>query len=174
MTCQNGTITSASDTQNKDLFFALKGGLNRFGIVTSAVLKTHPQTDVWGGLRIYPSSSVPAVIAATRQFNDQNTDPKAQLITTLDGGPLGTTAMVLFFYDGPSKPDVFNLFNGIIHLTSNTGTSSFTSYIPKFPAYIVTNLRGRFATISTSAFTSGYLAAIKNQTDVSCIPLVSS
>ncbi|KAK4164091.1 bifunctional solanapyrone synthase [Cladorrhinum sp. PSN259] len=162
----NGTITTASATQNPSLFFALKGGLNRFGVVTSAVLKTHPQPEqVWGGLRIYPSTSVPQVLAATQAFYNTSTDPKTQIITTLDGGPLGTTAMVLFFHDGPTKPAVFDTFDGILHLSSSTGPSSFTTYITKFPSYIVRNLRGRFATLSTSALTPGFMAAIKNQTD---------
>ena len=39
---QNGTIATIDATQ-PDLFFALKGGLNRFGIVTSAVYRTHVQ-----------------------------------------------------------------------------------------------------------------------------------
>jgi hypothetical protein len=43
---QNGTITTASSAKNTDLFFALKGGLNRFGIVTSAVYYTHQQPDL--------------------------------------------------------------------------------------------------------------------------------
>lgn len=45
---QNGTITTASKQNNQDLFFALKGGLNRFGIVTAAEFYTHPQPPkVW-------------------------------------------------------------------------------------------------------------------------------
>ncbi len=45
---KNGTITTASSSTNTDLYFALKGGLNRFGIVTSAEFYTHPQLDnVW-------------------------------------------------------------------------------------------------------------------------------
>lgn len=45
---QNGTITTASASTNTDLFFALKGGLNRFAIVTSIVYETHPQPpQIW-------------------------------------------------------------------------------------------------------------------------------
>lgn len=43
LTCQDGTITRASATDNPELFFALKGGLNRFGVVTSVELYTHKQ-----------------------------------------------------------------------------------------------------------------------------------
>lgn len=47
LTClKNGTITTASADTNPDLFFALKGGLNKFGIVISAVFSTHPQPDL--------------------------------------------------------------------------------------------------------------------------------
>jgi hypothetical protein len=52
---QNGTITTASANTNTDLFFALKGGLNRFAIVTSIVYKTHPQPP-----QIYVSNPKPA------------------------------------------------------------------------------------------------------------------
>lgn len=41
---KNGTITRV-DSSEPDLFFALKGGLNRFGVVTSAEFYTHEQPD---------------------------------------------------------------------------------------------------------------------------------
>lgn len=44
---KNGTITSVTPDQ-ADLFFALKGGLNRFGAVTSVEYYTHKQVPtVW-------------------------------------------------------------------------------------------------------------------------------
>ncbi|KAK4170851.1 hypothetical protein QBC36DRAFT_111704 [Triangularia setosa] len=162
----NGTITTASPSYNQDLYFALKGGKNRFGIVTSAVMRTHPQGRVWGGLRIYPSTSVPALLNATRLFQTENTNPKAGLITTLEGGPLGTTALVLMFYDGPEKPPIFSLFDGIPFLVSGTlPNRKWTDFIASFPAELKLNLRGTFASVSTSTFTARFLQAIKNETD---------
>ncbi|KAH9240678.1 Glucooligosaccharide oxidase [Colletotrichum gloeosporioides 23] len=38
----NGTVTRASNHQNSDLFFALRGAGAGFGIVTEFVMKTHP------------------------------------------------------------------------------------------------------------------------------------
>lgn len=163
---QNGTVTTASPSYNQDLFFALKGGKNRFGIVTSAIFRTHPQGRVWGGLRIYPSTSVPALLNATRLFQTENTDPKAGLITTLEGGALGTTALVLMFYDGPEKPPIFDLFDGIPFLVSGTlPNRKWTNFIASFPAELKLNLRGTFASVSTSTLTTRFLDAIKNETD---------
>lgn len=40
----NGTVTMV-DASTPDLFFALKGGLNRFGVVTMIEFETHEQAD---------------------------------------------------------------------------------------------------------------------------------
>ena len=39
----NGTITRASETENADLFWALRGAGASFGIITEFVVKTHPE-----------------------------------------------------------------------------------------------------------------------------------
>lgn len=161
----NGTITYATGSHNTDLFWALKGGKNRFGIVTSAVLKTHPQSKVWGGLRIYPSTSVPALLEATKRFFYENTDDKASVITTLEGSPLGTSALALFFYDGPEKPSSFDVFDNIPWVASTTWQKNWTSFLQSFPANLKLNLRGTFATVSTSELTPRFMAAVKNESD---------
>lgn len=73
-----------------------------------------------GGLATYDSVHVDAVLSATSQFSLNNKDPKAQMITTLEGGALGTTALVLFFYDGPDRPSAYDGFTGIPALVDAT------------------------------------------------------
>jgi FAD/FMN-containing dehydrogenase len=46
----NGTIVTASDSENTDLFWALKGGSSNFGIVASFTLRTFPSTQIWAGV----------------------------------------------------------------------------------------------------------------------------
>ncbi|KAJ9376548.1 CAZyme family AA7 [Paecilomyces variotii] len=161
----NGTITTV-DSSQPDLFFALKGGLNRFGIVTSAVYRTHPQTDqVYGGLAYYAADQVPAILNATVEFYKQNTDPKAQIITTLEGSGIGTTSLTLFFYDGPLKPAIFDLFDGIPAVYNGAKVQSFSQVVQEFPATLEVNIRGTFDTLSTSKLTQGFVDAVKNETD---------
>jgi FAD/FMN-containing dehydrogenase len=65
----NGSITTVEASSNSDLTFALKGGLNRFGIVTSIVYKTVPQPNlVYGGYQYFESSAILALINATYTF----------------------------------------------------------------------------------------------------------
>jgi FAD/FMN-containing dehydrogenase len=43
MVLPNGTLATASETNNADLFWAIRGGGNRFGIVYRFTAKAHPQ-----------------------------------------------------------------------------------------------------------------------------------
>ncbi|KAK0649838.1 hypothetical protein B0T16DRAFT_410762 [Cercophora newfieldiana] len=164
----NGTITTASERFNRDLFFALKGGMNKFGIVTSAVFSTHQQPPkVYGGLIIYPSSSVPTLLNQTVAFSSGSTDKRTQIITTIGGSPTGNTALALFFHDGPEKPSSFAPFEGIPHLLNTVKSQSFLKFVQSVPSELaqVANVRGAFATMSTSDITAKFAYAIKAECD---------
>lgn len=120
-----------------------------------------------GGLAVYGIPDVPAILSATADFFDSNTDPKAQIITTLSGAATGTTALVLFFYDGPSRPPIFEPFDQFVPVLTTIQTKTFSSFVSEFQSGLVTNARGTFNTVSTSKLTPNFLAAVRNQTDVS-------
>ncbi|EEB97643.1 hypothetical protein MPER_02999 [Moniliophthora perniciosa FA553] len=76
----NGTVVTANaNNQYKDLFKALKGGGNRFGIVTRYEVDAYHTDDKrWVvGVIQYPESSVEAVIKATARFTREVKDPNA-------------------------------------------------------------------------------------------------
>ncbi|KAF2643780.1 FAD binding domain-containing protein [Massarina eburnea CBS 473.64] len=60
----SGIIVTASPTNYPDLYWALRGGGNNFGIVTKFNLKTISQGLMWGGSRIHLEDQFPAVINA--------------------------------------------------------------------------------------------------------------
>lgn len=79
----NGDIVVASATQNRDLFRALKGGGNQYGIVTQFVLKTYNVgAQIWGGFRTYPQNKTDQVVAAIAKFTSSYPDVKAAIIPT--------------------------------------------------------------------------------------------
>ncbi|KAL8713088.1 MAG: hypothetical protein Q9225_006844, partial [Loekoesia sp. 1 TL-2023] len=79
----DGQIVNANATSNPDLWFALKGGSNNFGIVTRFDLKTFPQGKIWGGTIYNPISTLPDQIQAFVKFNNATSvDPNAALINT--------------------------------------------------------------------------------------------
>ncbi|KAJ4388552.1 hypothetical protein N0V93_006010 [Gnomoniopsis smithogilvyi] len=160
----NGTITTASADTNPDLFWALQGGLNKFGVVTSAEFNTHTQPDqIYGGIIIYSTDYNDQIIAATQKFSEVNTDPKAQLITTLNTTPLGSLTFVIYFYDGPDPGNVFSMFDGIESTINLVSTQTFSSFVSLVDSNIQTSPRGSFNTMPTTKLSAGFLAAVANQ-----------
>ncbi|KAI6710309.1 hypothetical protein JHW43_007161 [Diplocarpon mali] len=79
----NGFVAIASSTSNPDLFFALKGGSNNFGIVTRIELATFAQGKVWGGSIFYPYSVKNQSLSAFVKFAGQESyDVYGALINT--------------------------------------------------------------------------------------------
>lgn len=50
----NGSILRASETQNSDLFWAMSGAGQNFGVATEFVMRAYPQGDMWIGLVLFP------------------------------------------------------------------------------------------------------------------------
>jgi hypothetical protein len=64
-----GDVVVASQTQNPDLFWALRGGGGNFGIVTHFTLRLHPVGQLlWGGMLIFPGVRGAEVMKAYRDF----------------------------------------------------------------------------------------------------------
>lgn len=60
----SGSITTASASTNPDLWRALKGGSNNFGIVTRFAARSFPSTKIWSGFLYMPASQAAKVLAA--------------------------------------------------------------------------------------------------------------
>ncbi|KAK2880121.1 hypothetical protein FQN49_000535 [Arthroderma sp. PD_2] len=64
----SGSVTTASPSTNPDLWRALKGGGNNFGILTSITVRSFPSSDIWSGFLYMPSSNATKVLSAFHEF----------------------------------------------------------------------------------------------------------
>jgi FAD/FMN-containing dehydrogenase len=65
----DGRLVHASENDNSDLFWALRGGGGNFGVVTSFTYRAHPVGPmVYCGLMVHMQSDAPAVLAHWREF----------------------------------------------------------------------------------------------------------
>ncbi|KAM5450103.1 hypothetical protein MaudCBS49596_004477 [Microsporum audouinii] len=64
----SGTVAIASPATNPDLWRALKGGGNNFGILTSITLRSFPSSDIWSGFLYLPSSGAQKALHAFHEF----------------------------------------------------------------------------------------------------------
>jgi FAD/FMN-containing dehydrogenase/pimeloyl-ACP methyl ester carboxylesterase len=63
----DGRIVNATEEENPDLLWALRGGGGSFGVVTALELELHPLgPEVWGGLALFGSERAHEVIRAFR------------------------------------------------------------------------------------------------------------
>ncbi|KAF4955717.1 hypothetical protein FSARC_11778 [Fusarium sarcochroum] len=68
----DGSIVTASKSENPDLFWALRGAGSSYGVVTQFTSKAFPQDDIWGGLMILPPQALPTVIEFLNKWGATN------------------------------------------------------------------------------------------------------
>lgn len=59
----------ASPYQHPDLYKALRGGGNNFGIVTQFTLRTFEQGQIWGGFILHPPNTTAENLQRLQEFN---------------------------------------------------------------------------------------------------------
>lgn len=112
MVLADGNITNANLGQNKDLFWALKGGGPNFGIVTRFDLYTIPVGVIWYKVTVHSLEQAFEIFDAFVQWqNEWSSDIKSTAIigVTLDSISLGLV------YSAPlqKRPEVFAMFDNI-------------------------------------------------------------
>ena len=64
----SGEVVTASDDDNPDLFWAIRGGGGNFGVVTSFELQAHPVESVLSGPVLYVLDAAPSLLSFYRDF----------------------------------------------------------------------------------------------------------
>lgn len=112
----NGTTVEANKTSNSDLWIALRGGSNNFGIVTRFDLKTFEQGNFWGGIVYYPITTASQQLTAFYNFaKDPSYDDYSALIQSFGySGGQGSAAVNGLYYTKPQpNPPTLQPFTAI-------------------------------------------------------------
>lgn len=98
----DGQFRKASEDENPDLFWALRGGGGNFGVVTSFEFQLHQVgPTVLGGLVLHPIAKAKEVLRFCGEFGSSLPDKAfilAALLTSPDGEPM---AAMLLSHNGP-------------------------------------------------------------------------
>lgn len=92
----DGRIVEASQEVHQDLFYALKGGGNNFGIVTRFDMVTFPTHDVWDGTIVQSIDETDSIIDALVSLTDN-----------LDVSDNPDAHFLGIWTHSPQMPDVF-------------------------------------------------------------------
>ncbi|KAK8100145.1 FAD-binding oxidoreductase [Apiospora kogelbergensis] len=149
----DGSTVDANESSHSDLFWALKGGSNNFGIVTSFTLKTYPVHNVWGGTRLIKWDQVDDFLDTMLEYDaSPERDPLASVNINLPATNSTTLGIVLtLVYLKPvEKPAVFSLFDKFETLMDTTGIKTLTQVMSEFPTPAIPRIRFHAMTVKPS------------------------
>jgi hypothetical protein len=90
----DGVLRTASATQHKDLFWAIRGAGHNFGVVTSFEYRLHPVGPVLGGTILHPFARATEVLRFYREFTASQPD-ELQTWAGILTGPDGNLVVAL-------------------------------------------------------------------------------
>ncbi|KAI1194519.1 putative FAD-binding oxidoreductase [Nemania serpens] len=172
----DGAIVNANRHSHADLWWALKGGANNFGIVTRFTLTTYPTGNVWGGYRVYTLDALPALFDALLQYQSVAVkDVYANLM--MQAFPINATLGVLLnlVYNKPvESPAAFAPFYDIPAIADTVHIRPMTDFLagqipPSLPRlnWYATSFKTDatlFETVETIVTTAPELDTIRNLT----------
>ena len=68
MVTADGRFLIASETENEDLFWALRGGGGNFGVLTALEFRLHPVGDIYGGVMFYELKDAANILRFYRDY----------------------------------------------------------------------------------------------------------
>ncbi|KAF2114934.1 hypothetical protein BDV96DRAFT_494287 [Lophiotrema nucula] len=160
----NGTIVNANATHATDLFIALKGGSNNFGIVTRFDLRTFRQGDLWGGGIVYPNSTFEKLLGTFTSFKQlESFDPFAEIelsFVYLGSSSTSIATSSLYYAKPVVNATTFMPFMLVEPQLSNTLRISNTSDFAKETLALSTQNQSSVWATTTFTMTSTILSRI--------------
>ncbi len=98
MVVADGSILTASETENPDLFWGIRGGGSNFGACTEFVLKLYEQRrTVFAGVWVFPPPALERVTQVTRDWWNKGPSPNEGMIHIFSRAPTDGSVSVLIY-----------------------------------------------------------------------------
>jgi hypothetical protein len=123
----SGDIVTASETENADLFWGIRGGGSNFGVVYEFVIRLYPHAgSCFGGFMAFTADKIPGVVAAYRALEPFRPD---MAIMVGVAAPEGTTlVIVLPFLDTTDEEEGKEYFKDFYALGPVVDITAIRSY----------------------------------------------
>lgn len=124
----DGSIIEASDKENQDLFWALRGAGAQFGIVTRFVSHVHKQDKVWSGTLAYTADKLPELVDAANEVHDKDRGEGHCMAVGIgyapDGVTRGLSAIPLYHGSAADGEKYFSKLLEVQSVARDTGMMS--------------------------------------------------
>lgn len=103
MVTSDGSILEASESQNPDLFWAVRGAGAQIGVVTRFTSRVYTQGQVWSGTLTFIPDKLPELVAFANEFHNRDQREGHCLAIAVGYAPDGATRILstIPLYHGP-------------------------------------------------------------------------
>ncbi|KAL1611741.1 hypothetical protein SLS59_000460 [Nothophoma quercina] len=125
----SGSVVTASKDQNPDLFWAIRGAGQNFGVVTSFTFQGYPQPNpVFAGPLVFPPTALPQIVSFMNKFHSTN-DGNQALLVAFSSPPPANAPVILtqLFHNGPES-EAKQIFADLFALEPLANMSSMVPY----------------------------------------------
>lgn len=147
-----GTIIEVTPTRYPDLYWALRGGGNNFGLVVKFDMNLYPlpKGELWGGARVYTEPSFPGVIDAfTKVVTEATEDPNAgQWVAFLHAQGMKMASTEFWHAKSNSNASIFSGYDGLEAISDTTKVQSVPEYATELQKINPNGLRETYWTFS--------------------------
>lgn len=132
----SGLVVTATPTSYSDLFWALRGGGNNFGLVTNFKLRTLSLEKMWGGDRVFLEPQFPAAIDAFINLgqNSAQDTKAAQILSFIVQGGAKFASAQLEYAEPNANASIFAEWNAITPAVDNIGIYTLAELTEKLAA----------------------------------------
>ncbi|KAJ6190234.1 hypothetical protein N7519_000255 [Penicillium mononematosum] len=127
----SGLIVTASANSYPDLYWALRGGGNNFGLVTKYNMYTIPSPKMYGGARTFLETEFPQVINAwINVINNATVDGNAQqYVAFLQTQGMNLASAELTYVKNDPNPEIFKQYRNISAISDNSSAKTLVEYV---------------------------------------------
>ncbi|KAJ5296853.1 MFS transporter [Penicillium atrosanguineum] len=127
----SGVIVTASEFSHSDLYWALRGGGNNFGLVTRYNLYTIPCPEMRGGARTFLQTEFTDVVNAfINVANNASADGHAQqYVAFLQTGGTNLALAELTYTKNVTNPEIFKQYRSIPAVADTTTAKTLVQYV---------------------------------------------
>ncbi|KAM5534865.1 hypothetical protein V8D89_011420 [Ganoderma adspersum] len=146
----DGSILTANEKENADLFWAIRGAGSNFGVVTEFVLQLHPQRrTIFCGLAIFTPDKLEALLDITQAWLDNGPSTKEGMMQGFVRGPERRPCAIAFMFYNGSEEEGRQNFKAFFDLNP---VADFTS---EKPYEVLNSLQNSFAGPGQNVYMKG-------------------